>query len=279
MSQVFGYICSDDSLTGVVMGQEGEPLRAIGPDERVGLGVGYLQDGRSLLRKHPKRKAASVDIPSLLGDIPSRSLVGHVRHSEQGSAGTKQLQPFRFRNWVYAQSGGSQGLEDTYDSLRASVPDHVRRNIKGTTMAELIFHIFVTNVGPDLTKTPRSERPELFARKLAQTMVQLQQSNSDNGDNGLGSVQAVAVTDRCIVATRIGGSLHYRLVEGIEEPEEEPLFAGHKPKTIVHDRFRALLVANQIDDDRWEEIPDHSVMWVDRDWEIHVDEISVATGA
>ncbi len=269
MSQVFGYICSDDSLTAEVMKQAGEPLRAIAPEERIGLGVGYLQDGRSLLRKHPKRKAASVDVPSLLADIPSRSMVGHVRHKSRGRAGTKQLQPFRYRKWVYAQSGASQGLRDTYDALRQTVPDHVRRNIEGTTMAELIFHIFVTKVESDLSKTPQGERPKMYADKLAETMVQLQKLNTNNGDDGLGSLQVVAVTDRCIVGARIGGSLHYRLIEGIEQPEEEPLFAGHKPKTVMHDRFRALLVANGVDDDDWEEIPDQSVMWVDRSWEIH----------
>lgn len=273
MTQVFGYICSDDSLTSEVMNQIGEALRAIDPDDRVGLGIGWLQEGRSLLRKHPKRKAASVDIPSLLADVPSRSMVGHVRHKNLGRVGTKQLQPFRFRDWVYAQRGASEGFEAVYDDLRTSVPDHVGRNIEGTTMAELVFHVFYTKVESELSKTPKAQWRQMYAQKLAETVAQLEEISRDNGNDGIGPLQAVAVTPRAIVVSRIGEPIHYRLVEGIEEPKEEPLFAGHKPKKVKHDRFRALLVANQVDDEDWTEIPDRHVMWVDKQWGIHFEPI------
>ncbi len=273
MSQVFGYICSDDSLTSEVMKQYGEPLRAVAADERVGLGIGLLQDGRSLLRKHPRRKAASVDLPALLGDISSRSIVGHVRHEDAGSAGTKNLQPFRFRNWVYAQHGDEQKLEAAHDDLRDAVPDHVRRNIEGNSMAELLFHIFYTKVESNLSTTPKTDWPQMYAEQLAETVLQLQQSLNGSADGDIAPLQAVAVTDRCIVAARIGDSMHYRLIEGIEESTEEPLFAGHNPKSVTHDRFRALMVANSIDDDEWTEIPNHHVMWVANGWDIEVEEI------
>ncbi len=273
MSQVFGYICSDDSLTTEVMNQIGDSLRAIAPEDRVGLGIGWLQEGRSLLRKHPKRKAASVDVPSLVADVPSRTIVGHVRHKELGRVGTKELQPFRFRNWVYAQRGASEGFDDVYDTLRASVPDHVQRNIEGTTMAELVFHIFYTKVESELSTTPKAKWRRLYARKLGETMLALYELSCKNGNEDIGPLQAVAVTPRSIVASSIGESLHYRLIEGIEEPTEEPLFAGHKPKAVKHDRFRALLVANRVTDDEWVECPDRHVMWVDEKWQVHFEEI------
>lgn len=273
MSQVFGYICSDDSLTSEVMKQYGQPLRAVTPDERVGLGIGLLQDGRSLLRKHPKRKAASVDLPALLGDISSRSMVGHVRHEDAGTVGTKDLQPFRFRDWVYAQHGNEEKLKGAYDGLRASVPDHVRRNIEGNSMAELLFHSFYTRVESELPTTPRANWPQMYAQQLARTMVQVQQELNGSAGEDIAPLQAVAVTDRCIVAARIGEPMHYRLIEGIEEPTEEPLFAGHNPKSIKHDRFRALMVANEIDDEEWTEIPNHHVMWVVNGWDVEVAEI------
>ena len=278
MSQVFGYICSDDSLTSVVMNQVGSPLRAIKAQDRVGLGIGWLQEGRSLLRKHPKRKAASVDVPSLVADLPARSLVGHVRHKEQGRVGTKQLQPFRFRNWVYTQRGATEGFEAVYETLRAAVPDHVGRNIEGTTLAELVFHVFYTKVESQLSTTPKAKWPHLYAQKMSETMVQLEKLSHDCGNDGMGSLQALAVTDRCIVASCIEEPLHYRLVEGIDEPKEAPLFAGHKPKKIKHDRFRALLVANRVTDEEWIKIPDRHVMWVDEDWEVQFEEISADDG-
>lgn len=273
MSQIFGYICSDDSLTSEVMKQYGEPLSAIAAEERVGLGVGLLQDGRSLLRKHPKRKAASVDIPALLGDIATRSLVGHVRHQDQGAVGTKELQPFRFRDWVYTQFGDAEEIDGAYPALLESVPDHVRQNIEGDSMAELIFHVFYTKVESALSTTPRSEWPKMYAGRLAETVSEVREASRNGDHDGISSLQTMAVTDRCVVAANIGSTLHYRLVEGIEESTEEPLFAGHNPKSVMHDRFRALLVANRVEDEEWTEIPNHQVMWIDGDWEIHTAEI------
>lgn len=273
MSQIFGYICSDDSLTSEVMKQYGEPLRAIEPDRRVGLGIGLLQEGRSLLRKHPRRKAASVDIPALLGDIASRSLIGYVRHQDSGSVGTKQLQPFRFRNWVYAQHGKDEELDQAYGALEESVPDHVRQNIESDSMAELLFHVFYTKVESDLSTTPRAEWPGMYAEKLAETVITLREALRNGDRDGLSELQTMAITDRCVVALNVGSTLHYRLVEGIEESTEEPLFAGHNPKSVMHDRFRALLVANRVENEEWTEIPNHHVMWIDGDWEIHTAEI------
>ena len=270
MSQVFGYICSDDSLTSQVMAQAGAPLRAIAPEDRAGLGIGWLQDGRSLLRKHPKKRAAAVDIPSLLADVPSRTVVGHVRHRDLGRVGTKQLQPFRLRNWVYAQHGGREGFSEHYQDLRDSVPDHIRRNIEGATMAELVFHLFYTKVESQLSTTPEGNWRRMYARKLGETISDLEQVNSE-----MGVLHAVAITPRCLVAARQGEeALSYRLIEGIEVAREEPLFAGHKPKKENHDRFRALILANGVDEDEegWVQVPERHVLWVDKSWGVHLEE-------
>lgn len=273
MSQVFGYLCSDDSLTAEVMRQEGEPLQAIGPEERAGMGIGWLQEGRSLLRKHPRRKAGEVDICGLVGDVPTRALVGHVRHKSQGKTSAARLQPFRFRNWVYAQAGSNDGFEDIYEALRASVPDHVRRNIQGGSKAELVFHIFYTKVESRLSTTPKNDWPQLYAKTLAETMSKLEELSMREVSDGLGSLLSVAVSDRYMAASRIGEPMHYRLIEGLEVAKEKPLFAGHRPKLISHDKFRALLVANRIEDDKWKEIPDRHIMWVGSDWEINFEPI------
>lgn len=268
MSQVFGYLCSDDSLTAEVMRQYGAPLSQVRPEDRMGLGIGWLQDGRSLLRKHPERQAATVEVPQLLADIPTRALVGHIRHRDMGRAEALQLQPFRFRDWVWAQRGTKEAPEAVYEALLASVPDHVKRNIRGTSAAELLFHIFYTKVEAELSRTAQNDWPTLFATKMAETVRRLERLSAEEGGEELDSLLALAVTDRYMVAGRLGAPLYYRVVEGIEEPGEEPLFAGHRPRRVKHDRFRAVLVANHVDEPGWEEVPDRHVMWVDADWNI-----------
>ncbi len=269
MSQVFGYICSDDRLTAAVMQQAGESLGAVPREARVGLGIGYLQDGRSLLRKRPKGRAASVNLPSLISDIPSQSMVGHIRHERMGRVGNKELQPYRFRDWVYAQCGLGEGAEKFQEPLVEGLPDHVERNVGGTATAEAVFHEFYRRVESELGTTAKAKRPRLYARALAETIAELEKLSREQRDRGLENFQAVAVTDRCMVAANIGGGMSYRVFEGIEVAEEEPLFAGHKPQVTYHDRFRAVMIANAISDPEWESLEDRELMWVDRKWGIH----------
>ena len=269
MSQVFGYICSDDSLTPAVMGQVGESLRAVPTDSRVGLGIGYLQDGRSLLRKRPKGRAAAVDLPSLVSDIPTQAMVGHVRHESMGRVSTEELQPYRFRSWVYAQCGLGEDSQGFQEPLVSGLPDHVERNIGGTATAEAVFHEFYRRVEAEFSRTAKTDRPRLYARALASTVGVLEEMILRQRDRALEDFQAVAISDRCAVAVNIGGDLGYRVFEGIDVVEEEPLFAGHKPKVEHHDRFRAVVIANRVQGEDWESLGDREVLWVDRKWQIH----------
>ncbi|MFU8806333.1 MAG: class II glutamine amidotransferase, partial [Bradymonadaceae bacterium] len=121
MSQLFGYLSSNDMLTQAVMAQVGHELQAVPLQDRSGLGLGWIQDGRSLLRKHPPKRAATADVASLVTDLPARAIVGHVRHASLGAVTSNELQPFRFRTWLYAQGGLNEGLENLARTFRKEI--------------------------------------------------------------------------------------------------------------------------------------------------------------
>lgn len=272
MSHVFGYLCSDDSLTHAVMTEFKGQLTPILPEGRAGLGIGWLQQGRTLVRKHPARPDSTADLIDLLADIPARAMVAHIQHAKSGNLQAADLQPFRYRNWVYAQHGGPTGdptrIQQFIDALISQMPDHLRRNLQGQTPADVFFHTLLTQLTENDAFTAILP-PEKHAQTLAQTLHYLQQQALAAGLEPLVPLLNVVVTERQLIATRIGPPLYFRTFNGIQEAGEKPLFAGHRTRPVDHPQFRAVIVANHITaDEHWTEIPDQHVMWVEPGWHV-----------
>ncbi len=272
MSHVFGYLCSDHSLTHAVMTEFKGQLMPILPEARSGLGIGWLQQNHTLVRKHPARPDSAADLINLLADIPARAMVAHVQHAQSTSLQAADLQPFRYRNWVYAQDGGPTGdparVQQLLDTLIADMPDHLRRNLQGHTSADVFFHTLLTQLTEKdafTTILPSASH----AKILAKTIHSLQQHAVAAGLEPLVPLLNVVVTERQLVAARVGAPLYYRIFEGIQEAGEKPLFAGHRTRPVDHPQFRAVIVANHITaDDHWTEIPDQHVLWVESGWKV-----------
>lgn len=273
MSQVFGYLCSNDGLTSAVIERIGDDVEAMAPAARSGMGLGWIQDGQSLLRKHPQLRAADTRLTQLMTDIPGRAIVGHVRPAALGTAKVEDLQPFRFRHWVWAQSGVTEHLGPATESVQAELPDHILRNIQGTTVAELIFHQFMNRLqqtgAMGMASGPRD--PVLYAQALSRTMLEIEVRQALYGINAA-KWAVVAATERVLMAARMGAEpLYYKFFEGIEEKPQAPLFAGHRPRPVVHERFRALFVANMLaSTEGWTPVPERSLLWVDKSWQVTV---------
>ncbi len=109
-------------------------------------GLGYVQGGDVLLVRTPKSSQAPVDLAAPLSEIRTDCAISIAVQGEPTAlGGTDNTPPFRFRRWMYAQSGilDTRGLEDVAPRLLEHIPDYLRRNIKGRTPAELAFHLFL----------------------------------------------------------------------------------------------------------------------------------------
>lgn len=269
MSRLLGYMCNDDSLTPYAMGEVAQ--EAWGEQTSLAtLGFGWVQESRTLLRKHPSQGHDPVDVLGLLADVPARSIIGHMRYETEGKVDTLDLQPFRFRKWVFAQTGTVPFFEEYRDELVADIPDHIRRNIQGKTDAEVVFHRFYHWMKK--TRALAGSRPKggLAARALAATLDEIEQRSQAAGHEGPIDLNVVAATERLVLTARQGDAIQLRLFRGLEQPGEEPLFAGHRPKTIEHPHYRAVFLASGLapTDGDWAEVQPRSVAWVDGNWQI-----------
>ncbi|MGM0555157.1 MAG: class II glutamine amidotransferase [Myxococcota bacterium] len=273
MSQLIGYICSDDSLTPSVVHTVRDELVAV--DDYAALGFGWVQEHRSLLRKHPSQGSNGVNALSLLSDLPARSIVGYTESQQPDSLDTLDLQPFRYRNWVYAQEDNVESFDGYRGEVIEDIPDHILRNIHGHNRAEVAFHRFLAAVHEQGQLDGQRVDGGRVARAMAESVQDLEQRAIEHGLDSV-ELRAVTVSTRLLLAARLGAPLYYRQFDGVEEPGEEPLFAGHRPKPVEHPHFNGVLVASgdKPQGEDWVEVPDRHIMWVDGDWDVQIEAIS-----
>lgn len=271
-AKLLGYMCSDDTLTPFAMRSVREEAWPQDQDRAFEtVGFGWLQESRTLLRKHPSQDDEPVNALGLLCDIPARTIIGYMGGDGEGGFDTLDLQPFRFRKWLFAQSGSVPRLEEYRDEILADIPDHIRRNVQGQTDAELVVHRFYQRMSErDALDGGRPDGEEV-ADALAETLDEFSERSYEAGHEGPLDFNLVAATERLLIVARLGDPLHYRTFDGIDQPGEDPLFAGHSPRRVEHPHFDGAFLASGLepDDDRWHEIERRQIVWIDHSWKAH----------
>ncbi len=263
MFRLLAYICNDATLNATFFEQGLVDLDIEEIDAQAGLGLGWVQDGRSLLRTTPRPSATSLRLAATLGDIPARSLVAHHRDPTLDPVDTLDLQPFRYRRWVYAHAGELPASAELRNDLSASIPQFIAGNVKGESGEELMFHHFLTALHRRGQLGDGTPSGAVCADALAESIRGVQ-------EQALAQYSAVAVSERLLLFASIGVPLFYREVRGLREDRDKPLFAGHRPKPLEHSSFKACMVvqSDEAPGPEWTQAPDGQVGWVGRDWEL-----------
>ncbi|MEO8877836.1 MAG: class II glutamine amidotransferase [Polyangiaceae bacterium] len=152
MARLFGLIGNRADLAGRVLALEADPLRvhrsakdAAGKDAGpLGWGVGFYQSGEVLMRRRPIDDRADIDVAKNCADVRADVMIGHVRMATVGALRTENTHPFRYRQWLFAQTGTIPAFDSLRERLIASVPEFLRGDIRGETDSEVLFHIFLS---------------------------------------------------------------------------------------------------------------------------------------
>src|SRR5262249_34998651 len=112
--------------------------------EPLGWGIGFYQAGEVLLRRRPIDDREEIDLVEAAGDVRADVMIGHVRRASVGALRTENTHPFRYRMWMFAQTGTIGGFERLRERLLASQPEFLRRNVRGETDSELFFYLFLS---------------------------------------------------------------------------------------------------------------------------------------
>lgn len=148
MARLFGLIGNRADLGGRILAHEAAALKVDGKlvrkDKPLGWGLGFYQGGEVLMRRRPMDERGGVDITSLAGDLRTDVLIGHVRTATVGALSTENTHPFRFRQWLFAQTGTVTAFDSIRERLVATIPEFLRSGIRGETDAEVVFHVFLS---------------------------------------------------------------------------------------------------------------------------------------
>jgi glutamine amidotransferase len=247
-------------------------------DKPEGWGLGFVQGGDVLLQKRPRAETTEVDLYGLIKDLKADAVVARVGFDQlaperDGSTPAEDVDPFRFRSWLFGSVGAvSPGtFESVRERLLESVPAFLRRNIRGRSPSEHVFHLFLAFLHDAGSLDAPSPSPSVVHGALRNAITFLDRLLVGSGDPSV-SLAVVATNGRCFVAANASHPMRYLHVEGISDC---PVCHGRLDdvrerhgRRIQHEGVRAVILeANRAVEGRggWREVPDRSALVVGAD--------------
>lgn len=140
MTRLFGCVCNQPERFRAAIEPVRHALVAEGPVARWGLG--YVHSSHVLLSLNPRVSETGVDFFEAAENIKTDYLIA-AAHEADGLKGNANTQPFRFRGWMFAMEGSIDGFADVAPVLLEHIPQYLRRNMRGKTAAEHVFHLLL----------------------------------------------------------------------------------------------------------------------------------------
>src|SRR5690606_16451181 len=130
--RLVAYMANRTDRLRAVLEQERELVVPPASASRRAAGVGFYQGDEVLHTKRPTAPGERFDFGA---EVPTDCALLHLGQPLEGSFRSADVDPFRFRQWSYAQLGGGP------DARPASeLPDFLRRSLVSGAPAERRFH-------------------------------------------------------------------------------------------------------------------------------------------
>lgn len=273
--KLFACICNQPQRLSIALAPVRAALIAQPPVSRWGLG--YIQGGDVLLVRTPKASTVPVDLAGpLTAEIKTDCVIAQaVRDTGPSAGGTDNTPPFRFRRWMYAQSGldsqlflddrgeaasgTARAMDEIAPRLLEHIPEYLRRNLKGRTPAELTFHVFLAMLHDEGNIDDANLPPAASRRALAATLRLVAAELARAGKTGAALGNVALTNGRSMVVAHLDEPLRLRRlwVTG-ERGERDESFRGF------------LLVSGGDGDakDGFEDVPPHRSVLISRDLQV-----------
>jgi hypothetical protein len=262
--KLFACMCNQPQRLAAALAPVRATLVAQPPVSRWGLG--YIQGGDVLLVRTPKASTVPVDLAAPLDDIATDCAIAQAVRDDGAFGGTDNTPPFRFRRWLFGQSGPTTfaGADELATQLLEHVPEYLRRNIKGRTPAELIFHVFLSMLHDegnlDDPNLPTAATRRALAATLRLVTAEIDKLGKPPGEIALGNI---ALTNgRSMVVAHLDAPLVLRRLSVANERGEPERGA---------DAFRGVLLVSGGDGspgEGFEDVPPRHTVLISRDLQV-----------
>ncbi len=261
MSRLIGYVANRADRMRDALHQERAVLRheTALPDAS-GWGIGFYHGDEVLHKKRPTRAGERVDWENIAGDVRSDCAVLHLRQPTVGDFRAENAHPFRMRSWLFAHEGTIGRFDAVRENLAEMIPDFLRRNIRGQTDSEYLFHTVLTLLhdAGQLDNPEVNEAQALPAISAAVTLVERLAAEVGATDN---SLSFILTNGRSMYALRHGPVMSYVERQGLHDPPDD-----YTPPPAGSTQLRFVMVVSGVEGDPigYETVPERSVAVIDR---------------
>jgi predicted glutamine amidotransferase len=252
MARLFGLIGNRADLGGRVLAFESQSLRVHARAQRtsrtsLGWGLGFYQGGEVLMRRRPLDDRPDIDVADVAGDVRADIVLGHVRAATVGALRTENTHPFRYRQWLFAQTGTVARFDAVRDRLVSSVPEFLRSGIRGETDAEVLFHVFLSFLHDAGRLNDGVVGAEIVREALRSSLAVVDGMTAEVGGEP-GALNLLVSNGDYMVAVHRAQTMAYRILKGKEDADaiigEDTLL---RRKTAELARMHFVLIASDFD--------------------------------
>ena len=272
MSRLFAYMGNDQDRVKCALYSARALLVADGAAQKMydGWGLGFYQGGEVLLQRRPKPPADPVDFYALARELRTDAIIGHVRAGTVGKPKNENTHPFRFRSWLFAHHGTVPNFEHVREELLQAMPDFLRRNVRGQTDSEHLFHALLGFLHQSGKLDDINVSTTLVRDAIASTLALVEKAAGKEAT--LEMECALAVTNgRLLVATRHGGPVYMQERSSLHDCAvcREP---PPRDKRVDHEHLRSVLIIADVEapssDLKFAEVPDRTLISVSHDLKV-----------
>jgi glutamine amidotransferase len=283
MARLFGLVGNRADLAPRVLAFEREALRVHADTTPLGWGIGFYQSGEVLMKRRPIDDHETIDVAHNAADVRGDVVLGHVRVASVGAMRTENTHPFRYRQWMFAQTGTLPAFADARERLLSSIPEFLRSGIRGDTDAEVTFHIFLSFLHDhNQLSDGKPVEPSYVREALRSTLALVDGMAAEFGAEP--ARLNIGVTDgEYMVLSHRGQRMGYRVFAGKNDAE---MIMGEdrdlRRRTPELSQMHSVLVASDFDgegpfakdnlareisptvDPLWKSVPEYAIVTVSR---------------
>jgi predicted glutamine amidotransferase len=238
-----------------------------------GWGLAFYHNAHPTVVRRATAAYVDLHFSETVERIYTQTVVAHVRFATVGIPSLENSHPFSFGAWTFAHNG----TVTSFDRIKSQMPisPGLLPLRQGTTDSE---HTFLWLMSRLFENGSATESGCVDFERLIITVAESigwMAKQCDAIDAGQPAKLNVMLTDgRILVASRWGNSLHYVTREGIHDCEICGIPHVH------HDRgvdYHAVVVASEpvSHTEAWQEVPDRSLLSLDRELRLHIQPIFV----
>ncbi len=246
VNHLIAYTGNDPEMLSCALFQARPALYWKDPLHPDGWGLGFVQGEEVLLQKRPRAESEEVDFYALTRGLRADAVVGRVGLEDSAVGVAENSDPFRFRSWLFGAIGGVEGFELVRERLLQSIPEFLRRNIRGRSSDEHVFHLFLAFLHDAGLLDVRAPEGKLVQHALHQSVNFVDKLLGAAGVTTTPKLALVVTNGRSLVAETRGFSMQYLDLQGVQEcsnpacPKQRGL--SDQPRRVSHNDLRAVVI-------------------------------------